>query len=158
MNKEYQIRLAMTEDIDDMNTVLKMSTSIWNRSEKEVEGLVDLLKFTKDSLDNSICYIAQAQNNLIGFFCISRNNDEHGLNPARLYIVPDFIKQGVGSYLWNKVIYKMRIIGFESVKFLSEPNSVGFYTKKGGYIVGEKASEITPGLMIPIIQFDLKDR
>ncbi len=158
MDKGYQIRLAKVEDIDDLNTLLRISTSIWNRSEKEVNGIVDLLKLTKGSLDSSICYIAQAQDNLIGFFYVNHNNDERGLNPARLYIAPKYIKKGVGSNLWNEVIDEMKVVGIKTLKFLSEPNAIGFYTKKGGYIVGEKASEITPGLMLPIIQFDLKNR
>ncbi|MBN8511593.1 MAG: GNAT family N-acetyltransferase [Rickettsiales bacterium] len=157
MDKGYQIRLANSGDIDDLNTLLKRSTAIWNRSEKEVNGLVDLLRMTKDSLDDSICYTAQTQGNLIGFFYVSHNNDENGLNPARLYVAPDFIKKGVGSNLWHKVIDEIKV-SIKTLKFLSEPNAVGFYIKKGGYIIGEKACKITPGLMLPIIQFDLKNR
>lgn len=158
MDKGYQIRLAKVEDIDDLNTILKRSTSIWNRSEEEVKGIVNLLKLTKNSLESSICYIAQTQDSLIGFFYVSHNNDENGLNPARLYIAPNYIKKGVGSSLWHKVIDEMKVVGIKTLKFLSEPNATGFYTKKGGYIVGKKLSEVTPGLMIPIIQFDLKNR
>ena len=70
MKSHYIIKRARADNVEVLNDIMKRSIAIWNYSAKEVEQATQKLAITTESINKSICYIAELTGLIKGFFCI----------------------------------------------------------------------------------------
>ncbi len=94
------------------------------------------LRFDNPSI-NQFIILAEANNTLLGFVCIFRNQDtEFGSLIDNLHVKPDFKGKGIGKKLLNKASdlifekYKTKLMHLWV--FEANTSAIGFYKKLGG--------------------------
>jgi hypothetical protein len=68
MKNHYIIKNARVENVEVLNDIMKRSIAIWNYSAKELEEVSKKLAITTESIDKSICCIAELNGLIKGFF------------------------------------------------------------------------------------------
>ncbi len=154
MKNHYIIRKKRPDNIEILRNIMSRSLAIWDYSVSQIEQVVKQLEITPEFLDKSVCYVAELNGEIKGFFCIAPSQNEE-LSEAKFYIEPDSIRAGLGTLLWNKVIFELRNEGVKYFKFLSDENARGFYEKLGAVQVAQQSSEIIEGSMIPIMKYTI---
>jgi ribosomal protein S18 acetylase RimI-like enzyme len=154
MKSHYIIKRARADNVEVLNDIMKRSIAIWNYSAKEVEQATKKLAITTESINKSICYIAELNGLIKGFFCIEPSQNEE-TSDAKFYIEPDSIREGLGTILWKEVVFELKNKGIKHFKILVDRNAQGFYEKLGAVKVDEQPSEIIEGYMIPIMKYNI---
>ena len=154
MKNHYIIKKARVENVEVLNDIMKRSIAIWNYSAKEIEETTKKLAITTESIDKSICCIAELNGLIKGFFCIEPSKSEK-TSEAKFYIEPDSIREGLGTMLWKQVISELKNKGIKHFKILVDRNAQGFYEKLGAVKVGEQPSEIIEDYMHPIMNYNI---
>ncbi len=155
MKNHYAIKKIRPNN-EILNNIMMRSLAVWGYSPKQIEGAVEALEITEEFLGKSICYVAELNDLIKGFFCIEPNQIGE-LSEAKFYIEPDSMRLGLGTILWNKVIYELKNEEVKYFKFLIDPNAQGFYEKLGAVKVAEQPSDIIEGYMIPIMKYTITE-
>lgn len=151
----YSIK-KVRPDYEVLNDIMMRSLAVWGYSSKELEEASEVLEITIEFLDKSICYVAELDGLIKGFFCIEPSRDEE-LSKAKFYIEPNSMRLGLGTRLWNKVIYELKNHEVKSFKFLIAPNAQGFYEKLGAVKIGERRSDVIEECIIPIMKYTISE-
>jgi ribosomal protein S18 acetylase RimI-like enzyme len=154
MENYYAIKKIQPDTIKLLNDIMKRSLAIWGYSPKEMEEVAKKLVITTEFMNKSVCYAVELGGLIKGFFCIEPSQSEE-ISNAKFYIEPDSIREGLGTMLWNQVIFELKNKEIKHFKFLVDKNAQGFYEKLGAVKVGEQRSEIIEKYMIPIMKYTI---
>lgn len=91
---------------------------------------------------------------IVGFFALNFLGSAHPELEA-LFIDPDFIGQGWGSYLLNAAISVAKTYQAKSIKLQSDPFAETFYLANGAVKIGEAESHSIPGRFLPLLEICL---
>ncbi len=83
--------------------------------------------------------------------------DAEFMQMARPYMViaPEIVEHDtVFVALWAHMIGQARILGYRTVRIVSEPKAEGFYLRMGARRTGLHESEAVPGRMLPVMEFE----
>ncbi len=84
----------------------------------------------------------------VGFAAVAEL--EQGWELEHLWVLPAYMRQGVGRDLLGAILDALGALGAESLRIASDPHAVGFYKRLGAQIVGEVDS--TPaGRRLPLL-------
>jgi predicted N-acetyltransferase YhbS len=72
-----------------------------------------------------------------------------------LWVEPSAIGSGLGRTLWAHLLGQARGLGHRALLIESDPNAEGFYLRMGARRVGERASKILAGRMLPVMVVDV---
>ena len=72
-----------------------------------------------------------------------------------LWVEPSAIGTGLGRTLWVHLLGQARALGHRALLIESDPNAEGFYLRMGARRVGERASKILAGRMLPVMVVDV---
>ncbi len=119
----------------------------------------EYLQLWKDELTITDAYIAahavwcaEQGGTVLGFYSLTQAAE--GLELDFLYLLPNRMRQGVGSALLRHAMEHARALGVQSLRIVSDPNAEGFYTKHGALRVGMVPSK-PEGREIPVLQLRL---
>ncbi|MDP4708658.1 MAG: GNAT family N-acetyltransferase [Rickettsiaceae bacterium] len=153
MSEQYNTRLAKHSEIKKLDALMRQSLSVWGYSEEALDMLMDKLSITTEMISKSIVYVAELKNEIKGFWCVE---PIEGLGEDRFYIDPTFIKTGIGTLLWDKMLAELRGKGINYFTFVSDANAQGFYEKKGAIKIGAQPSVLIGENDVPIMRYYLK--
>ncbi len=143
----------------DANAIATIHVDTWKKTYKGLvpQSFLDTLdvheksKFWAEKLGNQDknfhCYVAQAENNVIGFSCGGPNRTKGTSYKGELYAIyvsKKKQKEGVGKMLFQKTVSRLAEDGFDSMLiWVIEKNpSIGFYQSMGGRKVEMKEDDI----------------
>jgi N-acetylglutamate synthase-like GNAT family acetyltransferase len=72
-----------------------------------------------------------------------------------LFVEPAAIGGGRGKRLWQHAVETARQLGFQEIIIGSDPQAEAFYKAMGARRVGEVASIVRAGRMLPLLRFTL---
>jgi ribosomal protein S18 acetylase RimI-like enzyme len=98
-------------------------------------------------------YVADAGGRPLGFYRLRGDGAEGEL--VDLWVAPEAIGRGLGRRLWRHALATARRRGFRALTLQSDPHAEGFYLAMGARRVGESASTVVPGRMLPLMRVDL---
>lgn len=98
-------------------------------------------------------YLAEAGGETLGFYGLDEEPPQADLR--YLFVAPEAIGQGVGRRLWDHAIETARRAGYARMQVESDPNAEPFYLRMGARRIGEVASSVRPGRMLPLLRFEL---
>lgn len=73
-----------------------------------------------------------------------------------LFVEPAHFRRGIGTALFSAAAQHARTHGATTLRLDGDPNARGFYQRLGMTHVGEEASIVGGGRMLPIMELDLR--
>ncbi|KAF2083002.1 GNAT family N-acetyltransferase [Flavobacterium sharifuzzamanii] len=144
---------ATTEDHILLTEITKRSKAYWGYSEEQIEKWNNNLTVTADYIEkNNVCNLV-VENQIIGYYSYLKL-EENQVKLDNLFILPEYIGKGFGSYLMNDFLERMRNEKCQKIILDSEPNAEQFYQKIGFTKIGEFETSIKNRFM-PIMEMKL---
>ena len=135
-----RIRKALTEDAATLTTIAHDAKRHWGYPEHWIKHWQDDLTVSPDFVAANQVYVAESDNELLGFYALIIRKDKAELD--HLWVAPAHIGTGVGKELFLHAMQSAARRNIPEVEILSDPNAEGFYRKMGAYRSGETVSEI----------------
>lgn len=147
------IQNAKTEDHIRLTEITKKSKAYWGYSDDQMEKWNNNLTITRDYIEENPVFNLIDENQIIGYYSYLRlENNQVKLD--NLFILPEYIGKGLGSFLMNDFVERMRNEKCQKIILDSEPNAEQFYQKIGFTKIGEFETSIKNRFM-PIMEMIL---
>jgi GNAT superfamily N-acetyltransferase len=150
-DNRMKVRKANKEDCSVLSKIALESKAHWGYSDEFLEWCEEELTITTQDIENKIIYLMEESTQTLGFYCISVENKEL----EALFIRPQYIGKGIGSYLWEDALLQARQYGLSKIKIISDPFAESFYTKMGAEKIGESESSIFQNRRLPILELSI---
>ncbi|MBS7252352.1 GNAT family N-acetyltransferase [Flavobacterium branchiicola] len=135
------IQKAITEDNILLTKITKKSKGYWGYSEEQILKWSNNLTVTANYIEKNNVFNLVDENQIIGYYSyLKLENDQVELD--NLFILPEYIGKGLGSFLMNDFLERMRNEKCKRVILDSEPNAEQFYQKMGFEKIGEFETSI----------------
>jgi ribosomal protein S18 acetylase RimI-like enzyme len=147
------IQKAKIEDHIRLTEITKKSKAYWGYSDEQMEKWSNNLTITIDYIETNSVFNLVDENQIIGYYSYLRlENNQVKLD--NLFILPECIGKGFGSFLMNDFLERMRNEKHQKIILDSEPNAKQFYQKIGFKKIGELETSIKNRFM-PIMEMIL---
>ena len=136
-----------------LTEITKKSKAYWGYSDEQMEKWNNNLTITIDYIETNSVFNLVHENQIIGYYSYLRlENNQVKLD--NLFILPEYIGKGFGSFLMNDFLERMRNERYQKIILDSEPNAEQFYQKIGFTKIGEFETSIKNRFM-PIMEMKL---
>jgi GNAT superfamily N-acetyltransferase len=112
----------------------------WNYPEKWIQIWLPLLTITPEYICENETWAAIQNDKCIAYY--SLKNDGGFLWLDNLWVLPEFMGQGVGRELFQHALERGRALGANTLRIESDPNAQSFYEKMGARKIGEQRGEV----------------
>ncbi|MCL2637273.1 MAG: GNAT family N-acetyltransferase [Oscillospiraceae bacterium] len=142
-----EIRKAKKDDIEQIKIILDRNFDEI-MSEYHSKAIIEKYKSynTLESLSNQltwkVVYVAE-QNDIVvgtGAFVDFGNADKHKYSVSNLYIMPEYHSQGIGTRIFNNLLFDAKNVNASSFHVPSSRNAISFY-EKCGFVIDEMQSD-----------------
>ncbi|WP_264552019.1 GNAT family N-acetyltransferase [Flavobacterium sp. N2038] len=148
-----KLQKATAEDHILLTEITKKSKAYWGYSEEQITEWSNNLTVTEDYIEKNNVFNLVEETKIIGYYSyIIQDNNQVELD--NLFILPEYIGRGLGSYLMNDFLERMRNEKIKKIILDSEPNAEQFYQKIGFRKIGEFETSIKNRFM-PIMEMNL---
>lgn len=135
-----EIQPAKPEDAAALTAIAFAAKRYWGYPEQWLEHWRSVLTITPGFIGSREIYTAVTNDQIIGFYALDRR--ETALDLLHLWVLPDWMGQGVGRSLFLHALGRTKILGFSELKIESDPNAEAFYLRLGARRVGVNYYEI----------------
>ncbi|WP_281234987.1 GNAT family N-acetyltransferase [Flavobacterium gelatinilyticum] len=147
------IQKAKIEDHIRLTEITKKSKAYWGYSEEQMEKWSNNLTITIDYIETNPVFNLVEENQIVGYYSYLKQEDNQ-VKLDNLFILPEYIGKGFGSFLMNDFLERMRNEKCKKIILDSEPNAEQFYQKIGFTKIGEFETSIKNRFM-PIMEMNL---
>lgn len=147
------IQKAIPEDHIRLTEITKKSKAYWGYSEEQILKWSNNLTVTIGYIENNPVFKLIDANEIIGYYSYIRQENQQ-VKLDNLFIIPEYIGKGLGTYLMNDFLERMSIEKCQKIVLDSEPNAEKFYRKIGFKKIGEFETSIKNRFM-PIMEMKL---
>jgi len=149
---KVRIRKASKTEASQLSEIALAAKKHWNYPELWFELWGDVLEITPKFILNNNVWVADHNDQIVGFAAISMNETIAELE--HMWIVPKHMGKGVGENLIRKVIEYCKCTGVESLRIASDPNAQIFYEKMGAKLIGYVESKPKPR-KLPVLEMKI---
>ena len=147
------IREASPSEADQLTELALRSKAHWGYDAEFLEDARSDLTLTTQYIYTYTVFVIEEQGSIEGFYSLSGQDAEAEL--MHLFVEPAAIGRGLGRLLFRHAVDTARAFGFERLTIGSDPFALEFYEAMGARRVGEVASPIRPGRMLPLLHYSL---
>jgi len=147
------IQKAKIEDHIRLTEITKKSKAYWGYSEEQLEKWSNNLTVTADYIETNPVFNLVHENQVVAYYSYLKK-EENQVKLDNLFILPEYIGKGFGSFLMNDFLERMRNEKCQKNILDSEPNAELFYQKIGFTKIGEFETSIKNRFM-PIMEMNL---
>lgn len=147
------IEKAGTNDNEILTAITKKSKAYWGYSEEQLLEWNDNLTISKDYIETNFVFKLIDNSEIVGYYSYIIKEEKNVLLD-NLFILPEYIGKGLGKYLMEDFLNRMKNEKFEKITLDSEPNAEAFYLKIGFKKIGEFETSIKNRYM-PIMEMCL---
>lgn len=148
------IEKAQAEQASILTEIAISAKRHWNYPERWIELWTPALTISPDYVSKHETWLAVVNEIPVGFYSLVQ--DDEALWLDNLWILPDFMGQGIGKKLFQHVLERCRALNVSALKIEADPNAQSFYEKMGARKVGEHHSEIDgQPRILPIMEINL---
>lgn len=152
-NTALKFREIRRSDCEIMKKLMRAGKGYWGYPEEGLDRFMANFGGRDNAyFQNALGFIAEEKDTVIGYYAFTTGN-EPMLDD--FFLDTRFIGQGYGRKLWEHCIEQAKAKGWESFSFWSDPNSQPFYEHMGATKIDERPMVTMPGLMAPIMRYDL---
>ncbi|CAG0978068.1 diamine N-acetyltransferase [Anaerolineales bacterium] len=148
------IQRAIPEQAAELTTLTIAAKRHWNYSEKWIQIWLPLLTISPEYIRENETWAAVQNGRCIAYY--SLKSDSEFLWLDNLWVLPEFMGQGIGRELFHHALERSRALGAATLKIESDPNAQSFYEKMGARKVGEQHTEVDgQPRMLPLMKIGL---
>lgn len=147
------IEKASTKDHEILTEITKKSKAYWGYSEEQILKWSNNLTITQDYLKDNDVFKLINDNKIVGYYSYIIEKEKNVILD-NLFVLPEYIGNGLGKYLMTDFLNRMKEIKIEKITLDSEPNAELFYSKMGFVKIGEFETSIKNRFM-PIMELNL---
>lgn len=145
------IRAAQPHEAEALTRLTLASKRFWGYSEEQMQSWEPQLTITEDYIRKNDVLVAHSRGALCGYAALLREPESElvpiggrtirgGFYLDNLFVLPEYIQQGVGRALTEEILRLCRARGIARICIVSDPNARAFYERMGAVLLGE-----TPG-------------
>lgn len=147
------IQPANATDHEHLTQITKKSKAFWGYSEDLLLVWDDALTITEDYIAKNDVYKFSVEDNIVGYYSYILE-DEHNIKLDNLFLLPQYIGKGMGSYLMTDFLNRIQNQTHKRVYLESEPYAEGFYKKHGFQTIGKLETAVKDRFM-PVMELGL---
>ena len=126
----------------------------WNYSERWIELWHPLLTISPEYISQNETWMAVVDLKPAGFYSLHKDGESLWID--NLWVLPNFMGQGIGKQLFQHALAKGHTLGTFILKIEADPNAQSFYEKMGARKVGEHHSQVDgQPRILPIMEINL---
>ncbi|TDO71212.1 acetyltransferase (GNAT) family protein [Flavobacterium chryseum] len=144
---------AIPNNHEILTIITKKSKAYWGYSEEQIEVWSDSLTVTKKYIETKSVYKLSVDNQIVAYYSFF-NEDEETVKLDNLFVLPEYIGKGIGQFLMNDFLNRLKNTNFKKVILHSEPNAEMFYSKFGFIKIGQLESSIK-NRFLPIMELKI---
>ncbi len=148
------IRAARPDEAAAISELAVRSKGHWGYNRSFLEACRDDLALSPTEIATSPVYVYENDNSLCGFYRLLPAGD-HAAELDALFVDPSAIGQGVGRRLWEHAVSTAGALGYRELLIQSDPHAEGFYRTMGAKRIGQSASTVSPGRMLPLLRHEV---
>jgi len=134
------IQRAIPEQAGELTALTVAAKRHWNYPEKWIQIWLPLLTVTPDYIRENEAWVAVQNDRRIAYY--SLKNDGVLLWLDNLWVLPEFMRQGIGRDLFQHALERSRALGANTLRTESDPNAQNFYERMGARKIGEHQTEV----------------
>lgn len=147
------IREAYQSEAEQLTELALRSKGHWGYDQEFLEDARSDLTLTTQYISSSPVFVIEEQGSIKGFYSLSGEGDEVEL--MHIFVEPAMIGRGFGRLLFRHAVETARRLKYKQLIIGSDPQAVGFYEEMGARRVGDVASPIRAGRMLPLLHYSL---
>lgn len=154
----FVLRPARVDEAELITDLALRSKAYWGYDADFMAKCALVLRMTPEMIEREdmSCVVAEAEETILGYSLLYLPEDrteEAMLNG--LFIDPDAIGKGVGQALLQDALAAAQAKGWRYLFLEADPNAEAFYLKFGAERVGQCASTIEVGRLLPWLRFTI---
>jgi GNAT superfamily N-acetyltransferase len=148
------IRRARADEADILTGLTLRSKAFWGYDREFMDAARVELRFRPEKYPGFEVYVLERGGRILGFCSlIPRSALEVELDD--LFVEPDAIGQGYGKVLWDQAVLRAAELGFQEMTLTADPYDEPFYRARGAEKIGEVASTVAQGRVLPLMRYRL---
>ena len=140
MNHELTLLRARPEHADALTQIAIAGKRHWNYPESWIQLWLPLLTITPSYIAGHEIWLALADEQPVAFYSLKGDGESLWLD--NLWVLPAFMGQGIGEFLFRHALIRCRKRDASVLRIESDPNAQGFYEKMGAVKVDELRGEM----------------
>lgn len=157
------IRKADVSDSTDLTKISFAAKRYWKYPESYYDTWKSELTIDEKYILKNMVYVAIINDVPVGYYSIVENEQDITIGPVfvekgfwmeHIFITPEYINHGVGTYLISHMKSLCIMMNICRVKIFVDPNASGFYEKVGAKFKYMSKSSIE-GREIPVFEMNL---
>lgn len=140
MKGELTLSRAHPEHAETLTGIAIASKCHWDYPERWMEIWTPQLTISRDYIKVNETWMAAINEKPVAFYALKLDDGILWLD--HLWVLPEFIGQGLGAFLFRHALTRSRKQGASILKIESDPNAVGFYEKMGAVKADEHRGEV----------------
>ncbi|MBA3805497.1 MAG: GNAT family N-acetyltransferase [Acidobacteria bacterium] len=150
---DANIREASPSEAEQLTKLALRSKGHWGYDQKFLEDSRIDLTLTAQYISSCPTFVIEEQGSIEGFYSLRGEGSEVEL--MHLFVEPAMIGRGFGRLLFRHAVETARRLKFKRLLISSDPFALEFYETMGARRVGEIASPVRPGRMLPLLHYTL---
>ncbi|HEX8774597.1 MAG TPA: GNAT family N-acetyltransferase [Pyrinomonadaceae bacterium] len=147
------IRRAIPDEADILTELALRSKGHWGYDEEFLRDCRADLTVTPELISTSPVFVLEDEGRAAGFYSLSGEGTEVEL--SHLFVEPWAVGRGYGTLLFQHALRTARACDFELLVIGSDPFALGFYEAMGARRIGDVASTVRPGRLLPLLHYPL---
>ena len=148
------IRKAMPDQAGLLTTVTLAAKRYWNYPESWIQAWLPSLTVTSEYILANETWMAVEGEKCLGYYSLKQDGESMWLD--NLWILPEFMGQGIGKRLFQHALERSHVLGVTTLKIESDPNAQSFYEKMGALKIGEHHTEVEGHpRVLPVLEINL---
>jgi GNAT superfamily N-acetyltransferase len=151
---EPRIRRAELDEVESLSALAARSKAHWGYDAAFLERVRDAMTLRAEDIDRHEVWVLESSSgDPIGYHRVIPGD------PAELedlWVEPSSIGSGAGRRLFAHAVEIARSGGASALEIDADPNAVGFYERMGAVRIGETASKLIPGRVLPRLRFEVR--
>jgi GNAT superfamily N-acetyltransferase len=151
---EPRIRQARPNEADALTALAGRSKAHWGYDTAFMELVRDAMTLRPEDVDrHEVWVLESASGDPIGYHRVIPGD------PAELedlWVEPSAIGSGGGRRLFEHALEVARSGGASALEIDADPHAVGFYERMGAVRIGETASKLIPGRLLPRLRMPIR--
>ena len=151
---DLTIEPARPEHANVLTQIAVSAKRRWDYPERWIELWLPALTISPNYISKHETWMAVNDEKPLGFYSLNKEDDSLWLD--NLWILPEFMGQGIGSRLFHHALERSKALGASILKIESDPNAQSFYEKMGARKIGEHQSEVDgQARILPVMEISL---
>lgn len=145
------IRPARRNEAGLLTDLAVRSKAHWGYTPEFMKSAAPELAVSLKVLPQWWVWVAISGREIIGFASL-RPEAADAVELVHLFVAPGTMGSGVGTRLWEYCRRQARRLGYRRLRLTADPNAESFYLRRGARRVGDVASPIVAGRVLPLME------